>query len=160
MRRADPRAAVRTVHPFRLIAALGVACVWVACRAPSDEETRRGPFAVRDAWARTADSGTTGGAYLTLTNRDTLPVTITGVTTTWATAASVHETMTMEGMTHMMPMSSMTLARDSTLTMRAGGVHLMLDGLTHALRVGDTVPVTLQLGDGRAVALQIPVRAP
>ena len=122
--------------------------------------TPRGPLTVRNAWARPADSGATGGAYVTLTNTDTVSLTLTGWYTPLAAQTDVHETMQMEGMVHMMPRTDITLQRDSSLVMAPGGVHVMLTGLTRALRTGDTIPLTVTLREGRTVSIAVPIAVP
>ncbi len=142
---------------------LAAAITWSACNgAPADAPASQstGPLAVRDAWVRAADSGATGGAYLTLANMDTMALTITGLSTTVSTRAELHETMQMGGMVHMMARPTVQLMRDSTLAMTPGGVHIMLPALTRALQVGDTVHLTLTLADGRSLPVAVPVRAP
>jgi copper(I)-binding protein len=118
----------------------------------------RGPLTTRNAWARPADSGATGGAYVTLTNTDTTAITVASWSTPLAASAEVHETMQMDGMSHMMPRTDLTLPRDRSLVMAPGGVHVMLTGITRALRTGDTIPLTVTLRDGRRVTVAVPVR--
>ena len=99
----------------------------------------------RDAWARAADSGATGGAYVTMKNADSVSLTITDVSSDASPSASIHETMDMEGMSHMMARPSITIERDSTLRMTAGGLHVMLNDLSRALRAGDSLTLRFTL---------------
>lgn len=119
-----------------------------------------GPFEVRDAWARPADSGATGGAYVTLANLDTLDVTITGWSADVAELTELHETMVHDGQAHMTPHRERAIPRDSVLVMQPGGMHVMLVRLTRALRAGDTIRITASLADGRAIETRVAVRAP
>ena len=149
------------MHCVRCFAAItAVAIAFTACRAVPADAPHDGPLVVRDAWVRSADSGATGGAYLTLANVDTSALTIVGMSTPVAASTELHETMQMTGMVHMMARPDFVLARDSVLTMAPGGLHLMLTGLNRALHAGDTVQLTLTLADGRSVPVAIPVRAP
>ena len=149
------------MHPGRFfVAILFVAIVFTACRAVAVDAHRDGPLLVRDAWVRAADSGDTGGAYLTLANADTTALTIVSMSTPVAASTELHETMQMSGMVHMMARPDFVLERDSALMMAPGGLHLMLTGLNRALRAGDTVQLTLTLADGRTVPVAMPVRAP
>ena len=43
----------------------------------------------------------------------------------------------------MQPQPRFTIPAGARLEMRVGGPHLMLLGLTQALRVGETIPITL-----------------
>ena len=149
------------MHPLRLfVVIVSVAATFAACRSERAAARHEGPLEVRDAWVRTADSGNTGGAYFTLANVDTMPLTIVDMSTPVAASAELHETMQMSGMVHMMARPDLVLPLDSTVTMAPGGLHVMLTALNRALRVGDTVPLTLTLSDGRSVPVAVPVRAP
>ena len=132
-----------------------------ACGERRGASRATAPLKIVDAWARAADSGTTGGAYLTLSNTDSMPVTISAVSSDITASASIHETMDMDGMTHMMPRPSLIIDRDSSLHMVPGGMHVMLNDLTRALRVGDSVTLRLTLaGRGAALPVVVHVRAP
>lgn len=145
---------------LRTLPAFSAVLLTVACGKAPPVARPAGPIVVREAWVRSADSGDMGGAYLTLTNVDTMAVTIRGVSTPVAASAELHETMQVDRMVHMMARPDIAIARDSTLTMAPGGLHIMLTALNRALRVGDTVPMTLTLADGRTVPVAMPVRAP
>jgi len=136
-------------------------CASAACASrQSDLPLLDRPLRVVSAWARAADSGTTGGAYVSVTNTDSVPVVITSVSSTGAQSAELHESMVHDGMVHMTARPSLRIARDSTLSMTAGGLHVMLNGLTRALTLGDSLTVTFVLEDGRSVPVRVPVRAP
>ena len=133
----------------------------VACTSSDDEsQGKDGPLRVTSAWARPADSGTIGGAYITVKNIDSVPVIITSVHSTGAQSAELHESMMHDGMAHMTARPSVRVARDSTLSMVPGGLHVMLNGLTRPLVVGDTLTVTFILNDGRRVPAPVVVRSP
>jgi copper(I)-binding protein len=153
-RLASPGPLSRGLH---LATAAATVAILSACdrRRPS-----AGPFTIRDAWARAADSGSTGGAYLTLVNADTAAVTITGLSSPAAQTTELHESMQHDGMSHMVPRPTMVIPRDSALTMAPGGLHVMLNDLRRALHVGDSVPVVLSVNNGRTVTVMVPVRAP
>jgi len=126
------------------------------CTAP-DLLTGR---AVRGAWARTADSGATGGAYLTVVNNDSTATVLTGVASPVATSVEVHESMQHDGMTHMMPRTAVTIGARDSVVMAPGGLHVMLNQLTRALVAGDSVPLTLRFADGDSLRVSVPVRTP
>jgi copper(I)-binding protein len=131
-----------------------------ACAGDTTADAPARGLLLRDGWARAADSGTTGGAYLVLENRDTTSVSITGVSTAAADAAELHETMVHDGVAHMMPHADLAIAAGATLTMAPGGMHLMLVGMRHAVVEGDTVAVVLRLTRGAGAADSLPVRLP
>ncbi len=133
---------------------------FAACDRERTTAAPAGPLTVVDAWARPADSGSTGGAYVTLTNTDSVDVSIGALFTAVAPLAQLHETVSRDGMAHMIARPNLQIRRDSTLSMVPGGLHIMLLDLTRALRSGDTVPLTFTLTDGRTVPVSAPVRAP
>jgi len=129
----------------------------VAACAPTETPQGR---AVTAAWARAADSGATGGAYLTIVNHDSVTVDLVGVATALAASAEVHESMQHDGMSHMMPRASVAIGARDSLVMAPGGLHVMLNQLTRALAAGDSVPLTVRFSNGDSVLVRVPVRAP
>jgi copper(I)-binding protein len=121
------------------------------------EPPRTGRF-VASAWARPADSGATSGAYLTIINADSSAVELVGASSPSALAAEVHETMTHEGMSHMMARTAVAIAPRDSLVMKPGGLHVMLLQLTRRLAVGDTIAMTLRFSAGDTVVVNVPVR--
>ncbi len=117
-------------------------------------------IAVRNAWARIADSGATSGAYLDVVNNDSALLRLIGVSTDDAYAAEVHETMQHDGMARMMPRSEIAIAPGTALTMAPGGLHIMLIGVHRTLAAGDSVRVRLRFSDSSAVTTVIPVKTP
>jgi copper(I)-binding protein len=142
-------------RPARITTVASATALLAACATPEPPQTGR---LVTTSFARPADSAATGGAYLTVVNADSIAVALTGATSPWATAVEVHETMNHDGMAHMMARTSVPIAPRDSLVMKPGGVHMMLIGLTRALREGDSVPVTLRFSIGDSLALRIPVR--
>lgn len=131
----------------------------VGCTGDSSPVIVAGPpLRISEAWSRMADSGQTGGAYLTLTNADTVDITIVGAESARATTTSLHESSEHDGMMHMMPQTAIRVPRDSTVRMAPGGLHVMLEGLTSALQAGDSLGVTLLLQDGRRILVPVRVR--
>ena len=115
---------------------------------------------LRHGWARISDSGATSGAYLEIVNNDTVPITLVGVTSIDAGAASVHETMQQGGMAHMMPRAALRVSAGDVIKMEPGGVHVMLIDVKRRLTVGDSVRLTLRLSDSTDVNVVIPVVTP
>ena len=155
--RARPVIGGRGVFAAAFAAAFAAGAT-VSCTTTSAPPVER--FVVSRSWARIADSGATGGAYLDSVNHDTVPRSLVGITTDAALAAEVHETMTHEGMTHMTPRTDLPIAAGTTRTMQPGGVHVMLVDLRRALAVGDSVRLRLRFSDSTEVAAMVPVRAP
>ena len=119
------------------------------------------PIEVRDAWARAADSATVTAVYLTVLNHEAQSVTLVSASSAAAESVTLHETMQMSGMVHMMPLdSAQVIAAGNSLVLREGTKHLMVTGLKRRLAGGDSLPLLLTLGDGRVLHATAAVRAP
>jgi copper(I)-binding protein len=114
---------------------------------------------VHDAWARATPTGAAvGAAYMTLTS-PTGDV-LTGASTTAASHAAVHE-MQMDGAVMQMRAieGGLALPPGQAVTLRPGGLHVMLEGLRAPLKQGGTVPLHLTFRTAPPLDLQVPVRA-
>lgn len=143
---------------FRLIVVAATTVGTAACTTRSLPPVPR--VELRHGWARIADSGATSGAYMEIANNDTVPITLVGVTSIDAAAAEVHETMQQDGMAHMMPRTALRVSGGDVIRMEPGGVHVMLIDVKRRLTVGDSVRLTLRLGDSTDVNVVIPVVTP
>ena len=140
-----------------VLAAMAVGGATFAACTTSDAPTGR---AVTSSWARTADSGATGGAYLTIVNHDSTAVELVGASSEAAVSVEVHESMQHDGMSHMMARASVAIGARDSVVMAPGGLHVMLNQLTRALAAGDSVPLILRFSNGDTVRVSVPVRAP
>ncbi len=119
------------------------------------------PIEVRGAWARPADSAGTTAAYFVLINHEQAEVSLASESSPLAESVSLHETMEMSGMVHMMPLdSAQHVAPGDSLTLKEGGKHLMVSGLKRKLAAGDSLPLLLTFSDGRVVRTTAAIRAP
>lgn len=141
-----------------LTAGVLATCALQACKLQSAPPVER--VQVRSAWARIADAGATSGAYLDLVNNDSVPLTLVSVTSDVSTNAEVHETMSQDGMSHMMARPTLTVAPGATLAMKPGGLHIMLIGVTRTLAAGDSISLALRFADSTTVSTRIPVVTP
>jgi copper(I)-binding protein len=115
----------------------------------------------RAAWARAADSGMVTAVYLVLRNGEAAAVTLTGESSPVAESVSLHETMQMNGMVHMMPLdTAQVIAAGDSLVLAEGAKHLMVSGLRRTLAAGDSLPLTLRFAGGRTLQVRAAVRAP
>ncbi len=115
--------------------------------------------AVSGAFARaTAVGQSTGGVFLTITSPagDTL----TGASSDDASHVSLHR-MTMSGsVMQMRELKSVDLPAGKPVTFAPGIMHLMLEGLVHPLRRGETISLRLHLAHAGEVPVDVPVAGP
>ena len=101
---------------------------------------------VSDAWARaTAPGQGSAAAYMTIANRGSSEDRLVAVSAPPPAMAMVHETSSAGGVTSMQAMDKgVNLTPGEAVALKPLGTHVMITGLTHALKPGDTLPLTLR----------------
>jgi copper(I)-binding protein len=147
---------IRGLNPHRWLL-VGVAALALA--APVAMAQRVGEIEVTQAQALPSVPGArNGGGFLTITNRGKTDDRIVSAASPACGHVELH-TMRMEGnVMRMHEVSEIVLPAGKTVRMRPGmGEHLMLMDLKAPLKVGDRVPVTIQLGSGAQLAVSLEV---
>lgn len=117
-----------------------------------------GPIKIEGAWARPAPAGLpTSAAYLVIRNTGRTPATLEAVATP-AARASVHQSMDHGGMMSMQPMGPLMIPAGGSVTLKPGGLHIMLEDLKRPLTVGERLPLTLRFKSAGAVHVDAAVR--
>jgi periplasmic copper chaperone A len=111
-----------------------------------------------DAWIRATPGADVAAAYLTLTNSGALPVTVIGVRSSVAGMAMIHETHLVGTQSTMRSREELTVAPKETVRFAPGGLHVMLQTLTHALKPGEDVTLVLLLKGGDTLDVVAHVR--
>jgi hypothetical protein len=115
--------------------------------------------AVGDAWARATMTGQTSTAvYLTIRNSGGTDR-LEGVSSPVGGAA-VHESSTSGGVMRMRPVAAVEVPADSTVSLRPGGTHIMLTGLSAPLPAGSQFPLRLDFQRSGTKDVEVAVRAP
>ena len=114
---------------------------------------------VEQPWARAALQGGNGGAFLTLRNTGTAPDRLLAASTPLARTTEIHETVREGEVMRMRPVPAIEIPAGGSVTLRPGGAHVMMTGLSGALRAGTTVPLTLTFERAGAVEVQVAVQA-
>lgn len=134
--------------------ALGLlfACAYPCAPAAAQNK----PVQVEDAWARaTPAKAENGAAYVTL--KSAAADRLTGASTPVAKHAELHQ-MTMDGtVMKMRQIAGVDLPAGQPVTLKPGGVHLMLLGLTAPLKAGQTFPLTLHFAKAGAQVVTVSV---
>ena len=120
-----------------------------------------GAAEIEDAWVRLpAAPGRPGAAYFHLRTA-AAPVTIRQVATPAAARTELHESMKgMGGMMSMTPLREVVVPPGASVSFAPGGKHVMLFGVSPALKPGAKVPLTLKLADGETMTVDALVVAP
>jgi copper(I)-binding protein len=115
---------------------------------------------VEQAWARaTPGASTEGVVYLRIVNHGPAADRLVGARTPVAASASVHETKMQNGMMTMRPLASLPLPPGRTVALTPGHDHIMLVGLTHSLKRGDSFPLTLRFATAGEVQVSVKVES-
>jgi periplasmic copper chaperone A len=139
-----------------------------ACGAAAEESTEaaaapvapRAQLAVKDAWARAADSGANASVYFTITNTAAASDTLASARSAVAEEVGLHMSMMHGNTMHMAGLQSLPVpAYDSVLFVPLGA-HVMLTRTTRPLTAGDTVPLTLTFVSGQTIEVRAGVRLP
>lgn len=110
------------------------------------------------AWMRAGVAGATTGAYAVIYNTRANGVSITGATSEVADTVEIHESMMHDGMVHMEPQRSLTIAAGDSVVFAPGGKHFMVRALQRTLTAGDTVSVRVLFNDGTTLDVPFAVR--
>ncbi len=108
---------------------------------------------------RPAAAGGVTAGYVTLTNRAGLPDRLTGASSPAAARVGLHESRMSGSMSSMRPLAFVAIAGHGAVAFAPGGKHLMIEGLRRPLRLGETVPITLDLDRAGSVRVRFQVRA-
>lgn len=116
------------------------------------------PLLAQSAWIRAIPGSDVAAVYVTLRNLSTKPITVTGVQTSIASHAMIHETSVQGGLSRMRAHEQLVIPGGETIRLEPGGLHVMLQGLTRPLSVGQSVPLVLVLADGGTLQVTASVR--
>ncbi len=141
---------------LRYPAAPAAFCLALLCGASAS--VLAAPLSAQDAWIRATPGAEVAAAYLTLHNRGTQPLVIVGVRCPEAQQAMIHETRVADGRSGMRPQERLRVGAGETLRLAPGGLHIMLQGLTHPLTPGEDVPLVLLLEGGESLTVTARVR--
>ena len=113
---------------------------------------------VLDPWVRgTVEGQTSTGAYMRL--KSDSGARLVAVTSPVAARAGIHE-MSMSGnVMRMRALESLPIPAGKTVALEEGHDHLMLEGLSHALKEGDNVRLTLTFVDSGGKKQSVDVQA-
>lgn len=163
---------------MRLAAAAAAAVVLLAA-CGSDDSSTVSELTVERAWARTTPAGaTTGVVYFEITSPDDDTIVSASVAADIAASAELHESMAAgdSGHSHggdtadsaadttaptgemvMEPVDEVELSANSTVVFEPGGLHVMLIDLADALTLDEEFTLTLTLGSGDQIDVDVVV---
>lgn len=102
--------------------------------------------------------GVTDALYLTIANTGGTADRLTGARADIAEATELHQTVIQNGVAQMLPVQGIDIPAKGTVAFKPGGYHVMLIGLAHTVKAGDTFPVTLTFAQSGAITVTATVR--
>jgi copper(I)-binding protein len=100
-------------------------------------------IAVEQPWARAAQQGGVGGAFMRIENHGTAPDRLISASSSAARSVEFHTTIRAGDVMRMRPVNIVEVPARGTVQLQPGGLHIMLIGLQYPLARGDEVPLTL-----------------
>lgn len=136
----------------RIVLALSVVIsTWATAASLAGQNS----ITVEHAWARaTPKMAVTGGGYLTVTNRGPGEDRLLNVTSPVAEKIQFHSMAIDNGVAKMTQLSTIELPPGVPVVFKTGGIHMMLLGLKHQLKEGETVPLTLTFEKADAIEVE------
>jgi copper(I)-binding protein len=98
---------------------------------------------VQDAWARSAASGTTTGAFATIVNPTGETDRLVGAESDAAQMVEIHETRMVGDIMQMRPAEAIEIPAGGRVELKPGSYHLMLIELRRDLQPGEKLTITL-----------------
>jgi copper(I)-binding protein len=136
-------------------------------------EHRHNTIQLENAWARRAASmlrgdqsreggGTTpagnGAVYVTVSNHGSEADALLSASTDVATTVELHETVKQGDIMVMRPLPRLDIPSGGKLDMKPGSYHIMLVGLKHDLKPGESVNVSLRFEKAGEMSVAAPVK--
>lgn len=115
---------------------------------------------VSGAYAREVPPGqANSAAYMVLHNTGTKEESLVGAKTSVAKKAELHTHRLEDGMMKMREVKEIEIPASGTVTLKPGGLHIMLIGLNHQLTSGEEIALELIFEDGENQTVMVPVRS-
>lgn len=115
---------------------------------------------VADPWIRAAPpTARVLAGYMVVDNPGTQAATLVGAASPLAGMVEIHETVVTDGVASMEHRPELVIPAGGQLVLEPGGAHLMFMQPSAVPGEGETVPVTLRMGDGRSLEIDFAVRA-
>jgi periplasmic copper chaperone A len=140
-----------------LIVALAVQVAWSPFAQAADYDV--GSIHISQPWSRATPKGASSGAgYMTITNKGSAPDTVNCVSSDSSAQCQIH-TMTMDGgVMKMRPVEGgLEIKPGETVTLKPGGLHIMLLDLKHPLEAGQNLKATLKFDHAGTVDVEYPI---
>lgn len=115
---------------------------------------------VRDPWVQAAPpNAKVMAAYLEISNSGKKPRVLTSASSAAFGQVGIHRSVMHGNMVHMEHMKELAVPPGASVTLKPGGMHLMLMDAKKPLQIGDQVPITLIFKGGEKIPFTAVVRS-
>lgn len=138
---------MRRPHGRALVLAGAIAAIGLPLSAHAQQSQTQDAsgISVVEPWSRATPPGSKiGVGYLTIHNTSDSADQLTGAASPVANRVEMHTMSMTNGVMKMRPVKAVEVPAGGSVTFGPGGYHLMLMGLKHPLKTGETVPITLK----------------
>ena len=141
--------------PRRRLIPVALAALWLSSGAAAADG-----IMITDAFARaSAGAAKNAAAFMTLTNHSGRDDHLVAVRTARARKAELHTHIHDQGVMRMRPVARITVPAGAAATLKPGGEHVMLIGVTAPLKKGETLSLTLVFEHAGEIAVPVPIGA-
>ena len=117
------------------------------------------PLHVSDAWIKNLPPAIPMRAgYMQLMNHDANPATIVSISSDAFEKVEIHQTMNIDGVMSMHPINTLVLEANGMVSLKPGGMHLMLMKPTRELKIGDEIELVLQFDNDSSQVIIMTVK--
>lgn len=114
---------------------------------------------VRDAWVREPPGGhPIAAAYMRLENPTEKALVLVGAESSVVERVEIHEMKHRDGKMSMRQVAQIEIPAKGHIELQPSGLHLMLIGMEQTPKAGESIELTLHLGDGAKKEVQAIVR--
>lgn len=132
---------------------------WMLVCVLAAQAANRGGLRVEAPWMRaTPPGGDMAAIYLVIQNTGGRDDQLLSATSPMAEKVELHGHKQVGGVMQMRAVvGGVNIAPGARVVLRSGGLHLMVFGLTHPMRAGEALPLTLQFARAGAVNVKVKV---
>ncbi len=149
------------MNNLRGVLAVLALCFGIAAQAFAGDTFVVGEMEIMQPWARASTSATRPtAAYFIIRNNGAESDSLTEVANPNAKMTSIHNTTMADGAMIMSPVDSLEILPGQTITLKPGGLHVMLMKLGAPLIEGETTELELTFEKAGKVTVSTPILAP
>jgi periplasmic copper chaperone A len=126
-------------------------------KMPMHHKMAHKPIMVEQPWAR-ASIGKNGAAYVTVINHGKLADNLIGAEASVAKRVELHTHKNDGGIMRMRHIKSVQVPAQGSVTLKPGGHHIMMMGLTQKLKKGEEFPLTLVFEKAGKVTIKVKIK--